>query len=370
MSLIPTFRSLDETLRSRSDASAWNTDAARETLAEHARKQHPTPWYIALLSGAGAWFAASFFLAFLGCVGILDSPWVAMTFGVPVAAGGMIVRRLDLGAFVDQLGLAFAILGPAMLTYGVAETSSSVVVAAGVLLAFSFVSVAFGPDDLVAFLLTLTMVFAGWFLVMQPSTRSLGAGALLVVIVGVHGAFLAGEANLSSHVGRLVRPVTNGLFIAALALLTSHGLARSFGWTSQTTLTKALDFVLVGGLVAIAVVTATFAIRSSQTTRRAEATALAAAFFLVLGVATFRTPALVGATGLVVLAFHLRRPMLVAFAFAITALAGGHFYYELRLTLLQKSFILIMSGALFLAARQVVAFRFPRAPHDVAKEPA
>ena len=71
---------------------------------------------------------------------------------------------------------------------------------------------------------------------------------------------------------------------------------------------------------------------------------------VAVGALTLSAPAVSGALLFVVLGFDRRRPGLVALAAAFLVGFLGLYYYSLSLTLLQKSVVLVASGAVCLAA--------------------
>ncbi len=365
MTLAPTFRALDEALRAGGAASPFANPAVGEALARHSREGGTTPWFVTLLSGVGAWLAALCFFAFLACAGVLDSEVLLLLLGIGCFGVGLVLRRLGVGIFVDQVGLALVMCGPAAIVTAVEQLGEGGSNASASLLLVSLVALATIPDAIVAFLFTLGVVASATFLLIETRATWADEASSVVVVALVLALFARGESRLPRALGRLFTPVTNGLFMSALGLLVFRALGHRLSSAPPTWFEGGLDIAVLVVLTAISIAAACLAISASATERKAELMGLAALFFIVLAGLTHRMPELVCATGLVVLAFHRHRPMLVAIACAMTMCAGGLYYYDLSLTLLEKSIAMFAAGVVFLVARKVVAWRFvePDAAH-------
>jgi uncharacterized membrane protein len=117
--------------------------------------------------------------------------------------------------------------------------------------------------------------------------------------------------------------------------------------------------LLTAGLALLLLLTVASALREGGRAREREGLAVAGLAVALLTLLTLQTPGLVGAAGVMALAFHRRSPVLVGLAVVFALLAGTAHYYDLSLTLLQKSGALVGSGLLLLALRPLLLRRLP-----------
>ena len=80
---------------------------------------------------------------------------------------------------------------------------------------------------------------------------------------------------------------------------------------------------------------------------------------------TLNTPGVIGAAGILALAFHRRNTVLLGLAVAFLIGFGVFYYYDLSLSLLAKSGALVGSGLVLLGLRLFLLRRFPAATAEV-----
>jgi hypothetical protein len=80
-----------------------------------------TPWYVRFLVGVGAWFAAIFFLIFLGVTNLYKNETVSLVTGILACLVAVNLLRQKLGDFVEQLALAASLVGQGLILFGVSK---------------------------------------------------------------------------------------------------------------------------------------------------------------------------------------------------------------------------------------------------------
>ncbi|WP_164010150.1 DUF4401 domain-containing protein [Pyxidicoccus trucidator] len=338
---------------------------ARTAMEVYRRTDVATPWFVKALAGFGAWVAAGFLLSFFGCVGILDEEAVVAVLGLVICGGATALRRHGHGVFLEQLALALCLAGAAMVVVGVGSALDSEIAPAVAMLVIGAVLLAFFPDAILRFLMTVCMAGATVFLLWK-ALGELGIElGLLGFTVAVHLLFLEQVRLRLGRWGELVGPVAYALACGVMCSLFSLRYLGMVDAMLRDPGVATPDALLTLGLTAVTLYTAWRVMKELGL----DATGLAgAAVFVALGltaVLTLHTPALIAAVGLMVLAFHRRAPVLLGLAGAFLLAAGGVYYYDLGLTLLAKALALTGSGLVFLGLRTFLLRRFPAAPAEV-----
>lgn len=323
-------------------AAALGVDetAARQTLAE-AESTRSAPWYVQAMLGFGAWIAA---LALFGAGVALIFLTLADSFndiGTPglvlgaaaFAAGLAILRGSPVAPFKNQFGVAFAAAGISLAAAGLAEMTEGVAASALLAVLATALVAAVSRSQMLQFL-TAALAFVLAIVALADSGLPLFLDWLAL-------AFAAG-------VGLQLRPPTVDLRAVGLVLLLlplpAGAIVPELGWLWGD--------VSTGGLVALAVYLALFGLIVGLLWRRwpgREARVGLAVLAIAAAVATWLLP-LGGSGALVVLAlaFLLGSRLLALLGALLQAWFLWQFYYDLGLTLLVKSLILVAVGAALL----------------------
>lgn len=302
------------------------------------------PWFVMALMAVGSWIAAlviisfgGFFLALAFELGGDESFGFALAvLGVIFFAGGFaLLRRESNGMFADQFGTAIAAAGQGMVAVGAGMHAESALPAALLSLPFS-VAIVMLLDNrilqalssgwtLILFLVALNeyeflyplevsaaAVAVGVFLILRPTVRDLAPTAMVFLLLGPVVAILAdfrGEIGVAYEVLLIGWPAK--VIYAAIAIYLFYAL-----WL--------------------------------QTADPAGRTRLAlfAAAAAVLGI--LLPPGGSAAIVILVLAFSLGSRMLAALGILLQIYFLSKFYYDLDMTLLVKSMILVAAGLIML----------------------
>ena len=103
------------------------------------------------------------------------------------------------------------------------------------------------------------------------------------------------------------------------------------------------------------------ALREGSSTRPRGVLAGVGLAVAVVAALTLRTPGLLGAAGMVALAFHRRSTVLLGVSIVFALAAGTVHYYDLSLSLLHKSAALAATGLVLLGVYALVLRRSPEA---------
>jgi len=162
---------------------------------------------------------------------------------------------------------------------------------------------------------------------------------------------LAPRADVELQAERL-EPVVYGVAIALVGFLLTHtvivvGEILEMHWAG-------LGLVTIAGInLALLVLVAAIFLEHEVPLARPEALG-AFGLIILLGAITRSTPGVAATLFLLVLGFDRRARGLMTMAITFFLFFGAAYYYDLRLTLLQKSGILVLSGVVCLAAWAVL----------------
>ncbi|MBC5774259.1 DUF4401 domain-containing protein [Pontibacter sp. KCTC 32443] len=320
----------------------FSFDAAKIEEEAHFSSSLYTNLPIKLLTIFGGFLATGFFLGFLMTTGLLDSITAMFITGVIFLVASEVLNRLRNDLLLESMSVSLNIVGYQLFGVGFSEMTNDTALAlalAGIALVFILVS---GSTVLLFF---ATLVFWG-SLISLPLIHELPE--LLYVHVGVMVAILTylslNEAKLIAQHPRLAKlyaPVRIGLvfaFIGLLIMLAHHSF-----------LVKGIEHLWLASLLLIGVLLLVLR-RIMQDTGVTDIKTQLIVYTCCIAilVPTILTPSLAGALLVVLVSFYMGHRL----SFIVGLLALGYFiilyYYNLELTLLTKSGILVLTGCLFL----------------------
>ncbi|SDU14628.1 DUF4401 domain-containing protein [Halopseudomonas salegens] len=326
----------------------WQKDGLiDEAIAQRLQTADPGRWWLNLLLGLAAWLAA------LMMISATMGPWVLLVdniFGLSLYAlillGCAWLMLRSQGLFIEQLALAFSLSGQGMLVFVWADEL----------------------NPLLNWLQSIAVVGLPLALVMLwvPGSQrhrqlcclfSLMYGALLLEfgpLLLVYASLLAGLAALgwatryrwaAHHSAAWLKPMLDAttLFALLLAVYAQQG----FWFTLPAEGTA--DFWMLGYRMSIAAL-AVLAVGWLFSRELRQWPLAAPVLALALAVLLFKAPALLLAMTLGLLVFYARSWVWCMLCPLFTLLALSEWYYSLQLSLLHKSWLLMLSGSLLLLA--------------------
>lgn len=323
------------------------------------RAEQAAPWYMTALSGLAAWFAALILLA-AWAMSLGREP-LPHLFGGGLLLLGSIGLLRGAGAFVTQLGLAFSMLGQALLVFFIAElelqstTSLRLPALVALLVATGMLLVRAGIAH--RFLCALVAMLGLVLLIDSHYLLSIHAVVLAALAVWL---WLRRARWASLSRAAVIRAVAGAATLVALALgvigQPSMGGLRWFlapemgdvGWTT---------WLYPVGAALLLLATLAWLTRDAQPAIRLGCLAGA----LILAVLGSPAPGLLIAAALWLAVFHACDRLWCGLVGVGVAFYLGDLYYSLHITLLVKSILLAASGLLLLALRQWVLMPLRRA---------
>ena len=266
-------------------------------IAERLSKPAPRPgfpWFVRALIGIGAWVAAGFFLGFLSEADLIDWYTASLAvWGLAWIVGALVLRRVTRHEFFGQLSLAASVAGHVMTLVGVAN--------------------AYDHDMWPVAAVAVLLCVAQYPLNRDSLHRFLSVVGTIGVVVGW---LMGDDLHHLLHVVVLVE-------VAGVGAVFTAGRVRA-GW-------RPLGFAL--------------------------ATALPMTLLLTISGCEVATPGLLAAIGLIVLGYALGERVLLGLGVVFVPTFLIAYYYDLDVGLDIKSWTLMASGAVLLAARWVLSRR-------------
>jgi uncharacterized membrane-anchored protein len=296
-------------------------ERATEALRTH---DAPLPWYTRALTGALGWAAAGSFLA---AVHWTTPKEVRFGIGLAALVVALALRHRFTRGFFGHLALALVLFGEALTLhafsdFGVGRTSE-LSFAIGVEVALFFLY----REPLVQFV----SVFAAWGFGFQLFEHLEPLMTVDLPLLAVLLISLAAFYRRSSPFAYATAFATFALMLGTLQNWHPLLLSPHARW-------------LVAAVLAVELVVLL---------RRWEALAFAAA----LGAVTLGSPGVLVAVAFLAVAYHRRDSRLLGASVVFLLIFGANFYYQLQLSLLEKSGVLAATGLVFLLAWRLVAPR-------------
>lgn len=316
---------------------------SRLTEAGRAGERASAPWFVRVLLGIGAWIAAAFLVLFLFAVDVVRDEAGAVVTGVLLLAGAIALGRARSSDFLQQLALAVWLVGEGLAIFGTGGVTEGVAAAALFSLVVQAATLRLYPDAVARFLATGFAVASVTALLLDLDLPSSLDVALLSAALPAGLLWWRRPAALAGPWAEAVGPVGHGLIVSSFVLLLSTfgdpfdrggvGLLAEVGLTAGT---AAMAWVLLGP-------------RASRPPGLAVLGGI-----LILGAATVSAPGVMAGVGALLLGFRARDRVLLGMAWVFLAVFLTGFYYDLEITLLEKSGLLVASGALLLGLREIV----------------
>jgi hypothetical protein len=293
------------------------------------------PWFVHALLGAGAWIAAICFIVCLGVADLLsEESWVLFGWGAAFIAFATTLRNFTSHVFPAQLALAVSLAGHGFVLAGagfLTENSAGVAAAALVL---SVVLYPLYRDGLHRFLSCLLAAGCVTAWIMIDGVADLIHVVILAKVIAVGLVFMH-RTDLA-----WLRPLGYAMALSVPAdlflVLLPEDIAATPWWPANVVLAAALVWLYQW---------------AAGDWRRLRDESLVIAVAATLCLAAVTTPGVLAALGLLVLGYARRDSLLLAMGTAFFPVFIVVFYYEMEISLLTKSYILMASGAVLLAAR-------------------
>lgn len=350
-----TLRQVLDLLQTQGLYDPSDEERAVEILCD-THRERTSPWYIQGLIGAGAWLAAVMFLIFFfGSLfaGIREEAVFIIAGLFITACAVTLLKKLPDALFATQFALAIGLAGQIMFAVGVGATFRDVATAAGALCVLEillvlwcrnrvhlFLSILIATTSVVVMIFDLEIINLIHVLVIL-----LAAGCVAIMTKGQ----LLARRDLSILARALAFSLLNVLILSAFSEFREFGLqSLDISWWISTL-----------GLLVILLLVLIHTLENMEIPLTSRTALILMAGTLVLSLLSWRSPGILA--GLLILTLGFARVdrflmglgLLFIPAFIIVS------YYNLDLTLLQKSGALVGPGILLLIFRIILRGHTP-----------
>lgn len=315
-------------------------------ILQHAAPDAPeTPWYIRAFIGGTAWLSAMLLVAFLGMAGFIDGGVATMIIGGVFIVTALVVATWQGDSiFWGQLAFAVSLAGQVLLVGGIFSETRSVAITALSMMGVESLLFFLYPDSVHRLISLLGIVAALLALLMEWELQE---GVHLLIWVLALASVLLWEyvARIwSSRWSTYHSPLGYGaplalLGICILSLIDAY--EADLWWISALGLALVLLYLGYRVLVELDI-----HVRGLGGLWLLGAVAL-------LCIPAYQTPGILAAIIVLVVGFWRGNLLLMGLATAFLAGFLITYYYNLDVTLLVKSYILLGTGGLLLALRVV-----------------
>lgn len=301
---------------------------------------------VKILSVIGGFLGSLFFLGFLFLFGIYDTPVVALVMGVILILVAVGIDRNETSVLLDTISISNFLIGGFLIGFGLVEQiggdENLLIFVAMIIASVSFF---FAKGFMLSMICVL--IFNGSWLALILENRINSAFHFQIIFL------LAGFVYLSFFEAKLIsknafwnsiyKPLHAGFLVSlsfALFLLANSWKMEVYlfnDWISSVAIFLAnlfIVFKIIEGL------------ELSEQKNKMWIYGLSVLVFLP----TFLMPSIGGAILVLLASYHLGHRAGTALGMVGLVYFGIQFYYDLNLTLLTKSIILMVSGVIFLSA--------------------
>lgn len=323
-------------------------------------------WYIRVMLGFSGWLGALFLMGFIG-IGFSffrESMIAGISIGLALCTAAYVIFRLGSNNdFVLQLALALSMAGQGFVVFSLFQKNSQnhAVIFAAILL-FEILLVAVMPNFIHRFLSTVSAVYAAYFLFQELRMFGFTSGVVAILLT------LLWWSPRHLRQPEIWRPIG---FALALTLLTTEGsrlfpllmLQNSDAWWFKH------GWRLAATLVNLALLATTLLVLRREDMRWSSSSALLViSGTLILCGFGYVAPGLSHALLLILIAYSFGEKLLLGLGLFSLLSFLSHYYYQLQVSLLYKSIVLVSLALLLLAMRWYLNYRFPLAVVNSAKE--
>jgi uncharacterized membrane protein len=315
-----------------------------------------TPWYVRVMTGFGAWLGGLFLLGWLMALFslVLRSSDGMLILGVSVLIAAFFLYRVARDSeAVQQLALACSMAGQFSLAFGAQEAFHwDTITLAGFLCMLQTFLALVMAGVLHRFLSAWFAAMAGYYFLFQVQAVAFG-GALLAV--AVTWLWLNEAMWTAARRAPLLRPVGYALALALLFWEAPFSLRWALDWHYDA-LRLGVPYWLAPLAYSLCVAAAAGILARRYAPAKAVAWVLAAVLVCAAG---WLAPGLLAALLVLILGQATGRRVLVGLALLAAVWYLGTYYYQMQITLLQKSGVMVATGVLLIGLRFLLALLWP-----------
>jgi uncharacterized membrane protein len=317
-----------------------------------------TPWFVHVLQGAGAWLSAVMFIVVFALTRVISSEA-----GFIIAGGGLLAMALifsfkiaDKSSYLSQLLFAASLTGHVLLAVGMGLMMKQIAFAALTMGVVSIICIRFYPYSVHKFLSVHLLLISLLILAEKMKIAELSMALLMVMTTFFTCWMWLNESRyVNSKFNAIFRPIQYALVSALLlgAIIIDHfHRAFSHQWDKASGF-PLHEIIAIGFFAGFAWLIHRIFQRLDGDADRDKQPLLKGgllALMLVLSIVFYYSPSILASLFLLLLGIERNSRIVIPLAIVSLIYAIGRYYYQLDLTLLHKSLLLMGSGLMLLVA--------------------
>lgn len=356
-----------EQLSSLVTASIISAEQQEKAIKLLTTEQQPhTPWFVHVLQGFGAWLSAVMFIIVFALMKVLDDSADFVVSGGLLLVIALILnfKITDRSSYLSQLLFAMSLTGHVLLSVGIGIMMKDMAIAAIIMGLVSVIFILFYSYGVHKFLSVHFLFIALLILAYEMNIQELSITTLMfITILFTCWMWLNESRYISSQYHTVFRPIQYALVSTLLmgAVIIDH-FYHTFSYQWDTLLLFPLhEIIAVGFFFSFAWLIRSIFQRLEHDWRRPLGFGLLG-LMLMLSVTFYYSPSVLAALLVLLLGIERHNRILIPLAIFSLIYAIGRYYYQLDLTLLHKSLLLMGSGLILLVAG-VMTYRQGRHDH-------
>ncbi len=302
-----------------------------------------SPWYIKTLAGIAAWIAAFFLGIFLGAAGLIDSEESMLIWGAVLTVAAIVLKRfVRHSIFWGQLTFAAILAGQALLIAGFGWQQEDITTIALFVILLELLVFLLYPDALHRMLSVLAITSAITVILYEQDLQLLIHGLITLLALGAVLVWQQELRLLASRWFPFRAPLGYGLALSlfGLCLLSLVGFYEATDW-----------WMSAAGLALFLLYLAYQILRELDRPLLSPIGLWALGAVALLLIPAYQTPGILAAVIVLLLGYWRANSLLMGLATLFLLFFLSAYYYNLEITLLNKSYILLGTGAVLLVVR-------------------
>lgn len=302
-----------------------------------------SPWYVKALIGIAAWIAALFIGFFLGAAGLVDSAEAMLIWGAVLTVLAIGLKWLTRHSiFWGQLAFAAVLAGQGLLIGGFSWQDTTPTTIALFTIGLELIIFLLYPDALHRMLSVLAIFCAVTVILYEQDLQLLIHGLILLVALGAVVVWQQEFRLIASRWSPFRAPLGYA-FALALFGLCLFPLASFYGvlvWWPST-----------AGLAVVLLYLAACILREVNRPLFSLVGLWAVGAVALLLIPAYETPGILAAVIVLLLGYWRANTLIMGLATIFLLFFLSVYYYNLDITLINKSYILMGTGAILLVVR-------------------
>lgn len=344
-------------------AAIINEEQQQKALTLLDVEQQPyTPWFVHVLQGVGAWLSAVMFIIVFALMKVINGVFSFTVIGVGLLAMALVLsfKIADKSSYLSQLLFAMSLTGHVLLAVGIGLMMRHTPLFALTMVLVSIICILFYAYSVHKFLSVHLLLFALLLLAYDMKLQEVSMAVLMFITTLLTCWMWLNESRyVKNKFNAIFHPIQHALVTALLlgAIIIDHAFYL-FDYQTQTLLHFPLhEMIAVGFFCGFAwIIHHIFQRLDSDSDKNTDGNGQPLlkwgllTLMLVLSIVFYYSSSILASLLVLLLGIERNNRIVIPLAIVSLIYAIGRYYYQLDLTLLHKSLLLMGSGLILLTA--------------------